>query len=59
MMMGFFQPGTRRGMRGMTMGSLKTVPPNAFRIVPLGDSHTVFHVPLAFFFSIADLGQDR
>src|ERR1700710_1734997 len=41
MMMGFFHPGTSRGIRGMTMGSLKTVPPRAFRIVPLGDSHTV------------------
>lgn len=39
-MIGFFQPGTRRGIRGMTMGSLKTVPPRAFRIVPLGESHT-------------------
>ncbi len=28
-------------MRGITIGSLKTVPPNAFLIVPLGDNHTV------------------
>jgi len=37
--MGFFQPGTRRGTLGMTMGSRKTVPPRWFLMVPLGDSH--------------------
>ncbi len=39
-MMGCFQPGRRRGMRGMTMGSRNTVPPRMLRIVPLGESHT-------------------
>ena len=39
--MAFFQPGTRRGIRGMTMGSRKTVPPRMLRMVPLGESHTV------------------
>lgn len=27
-------------MRGITIGSRKTVPPRILRIVPLGDSHT-------------------
>jgi hypothetical protein len=37
--MGFFQPGTRRGMLSMTMGSRNTVPLRMFLMVPLGDFH--------------------
>ena len=40
MMMGSFHPSTSRGIRGITMGSRKTVPPKAFLMVPFGDSHT-------------------
>ena len=36
---GFVQPGTRRGMFEMTMGSRKIVPPRMLRIVPLGEDH--------------------
>ena len=38
-MMGWVQPGTNLGMLGITMGSLKMVPPTMFLIVPLGDLH--------------------
>jgi len=38
-MMGFFQPGTTRGMFLTTMGSLNTVPLRMLRMVPLGDTH--------------------
>jgi hypothetical protein len=41
MIIGFFQPGTRRGMRLMTIGSRKTVPPRMLRMVPFGESHTM------------------
>ena len=38
--MGFFQPGTRRGMLSITMGSRNTVPFKMLRMVPLG----LFHI---------------
>lgn len=40
--MGLVQPGTRRGMFLQMIGSLKTVPPRMFRIVPLGLFHIFF-----------------
>ena len=36
---GRFQPGTRRGMLLITIGSRKTVPPRMLRTVPLGERH--------------------
>ena len=39
MMIGLVQPGTRRGMLLMMIGSRKTTPPRMLRIVPLGDTH--------------------
>ena len=42
MVMGLVQPGTRRGMFLQMIGSLKTVPPRMFRIVPLGLFHIFF-----------------
>lgn len=42
MTMGFDQPGTNRGMDLQMMGSLNTVPPNIFLIVPLGLGHIFF-----------------
>jgi hypothetical protein len=39
MMMGCVQPGTKRGMLEITMGSRKTTPPRMLRMVPLGDRH--------------------
>ncbi|CAB4934319.1 unannotated protein [freshwater metagenome] len=41
-MIGFVQPGTRRGMLLMTMGSRKITPPRMLRIVPFGDFHIFF-----------------
>jgi hypothetical protein len=38
MMIGLVQPGTRRGMFEMMIGSRKTTPPRMLRIVPLGDA---------------------
>lgn len=38
--MGFFQPGTRRGILSITIGSRNTVPLRMLRIVPLG----LFHI---------------
>jgi hypothetical protein len=40
MMIGLFQPGTRRGMLEITMGSRKITPPRMLRIVPFG----LFHI---------------
>src|ERR1700759_3955568 len=37
MIIGFFHPGTSRGMLDTIIGSRKIVPPNMFRIVPLGE----------------------
>src|SRR6185503_12229640 len=42
MMIGLVQPGTRRGMLLMTIGSRKIVPPRMLRIVPLGEGHIFF-----------------
>ena len=39
MMIGLFQPGTRRGTLEMMIGSRKIVPPRMLRMVPLGDFH--------------------
>jgi len=36
---GFVQPGTRRGMLEMMIGSRNTTPPRMFRIVPFGETH--------------------
>ena len=41
-MIGLVQPGTRRGMFEMTIGSRKMTPPRMLRIVPLGDFHIFF-----------------
>ncbi len=38
-MIGFVQPGTRRGMLEMTIGSRKMTPPRMLRIVPLGERY--------------------
>ena len=45
--MGFFQPGTTRGMLRTTMGSRNTVPFRMFLMVPLGLSH-IFFKPNSF-----------
>jgi hypothetical protein len=42
MMIGFVQPGTRRGMFEITIGSRKMTPPRMLRIVPLGETHIFF-----------------
>src|SRR6476661_6733731 len=39
MMIGFVQPGTRRGMFEITIGSRKMTPPRMLRIVPLGERY--------------------
>ena len=39
MMIGLVQPGTRRGMLEMTIGSRKMTPPRMLRIVPLGERY--------------------
>src|SRR3954466_13192215 len=39
MMMGFFHPGTSRGMLEMTIGSRKITPPRMFLMVPLGERY--------------------
>ena len=44
MMMGWLQPGTRRGTLAQMIGSRKTVPPRMLRIVPLGDRHIFFRL---------------
>lgn len=41
-MMGLFHPGTIRGIRSRTIGSLKTVPLRIERMVPLGLFHIFF-----------------
>lgn len=41
-MIGLFQPGTRRGMLLMMMGSRKIVPPRMLRMVPFGERHIFF-----------------
>lgn len=38
-MMGWVQPGTRRGTLEQMMGSRKTTPPRMLRMVPLGERH--------------------
>ena len=42
MTIGLVQPGTRRGMLLMTIGSRKMTPPRMLRIVPFGDRHIFF-----------------
>ena len=42
MMIGFVQPGTRRGTLLMMIGSRKMTPPRMLRIVPFG----LFHISL-------------
>src|SRR3954447_25540672 len=42
MMMGFFHPGTSRGMLEMTIGSRKITPPRMFLIVPFGERYMRF-----------------
>ena len=42
MMIGLVQPGTRRGMLLMMIGSRKTTPPRMLRIVPFGETHIFF-----------------
>ena len=42
MMIGLFQPGTRRGMFEMMIGSRKMTPPRMLRIVPFGLFHIFF-----------------
>ena len=44
MQIGLTHPWTYRGMFFIIIGSLKTVPPIIFRIVPLGDFHIFFKV---------------
>ena len=39
MMIGWVQPGTRRGTLRQMIGSRKTTPPRMLRMVPLGDFH--------------------
>ncbi len=39
MMIGWVQPGTRRGTFLQMIGSRKTTPPRMLRMVPLGDFH--------------------
>lgn len=39
MTIGYFHPGTNRGIPSIIMGSLKTVPFRIFLIVPFGDFH--------------------
>ena len=41
-MIGFFQLGTILGIFGHNIGSLNTVPPRIFLIVPFGDNHIFF-----------------
>ena len=41
-MIGFFHPGTKRGMFLQMIGSRKTVPPRMLRMVPFGLSHIFF-----------------
>ena len=41
-MIGLFQPGTRRGMFEMMIGSRKITPPRMLRIVPFGERHIFF-----------------
>lgn len=43
-MMGCSQPGTNFGIFLHTIGSLNTVPPSTFLIVPLGDNHIFFRL---------------
>ena len=38
-MIGWVQPGTRRGTLRQMIGSRKTTPPRMLRMVPLGDFH--------------------
>src|SRR5665647_3305235 len=47
MMIGLVQPGTRRGMLVIRMGSRKMVPPRMLRTVPLGDGH-IFFRPVSY-----------
>ena len=42
MMIGLVQPGTKRGMFGMMIGSRKTTPPRMLRMVPFGERHIFF-----------------
>ena len=42
MMIGLVQPGTKRGMLEMTIGSRKTTPPRMLRMVPFGERHIFF-----------------
>ena len=42
MTIGLVQPGTRRGMLLMMIGSRKTTPPRMLRIVPFGETHIFF-----------------
>ena len=39
MMIGWVQPGTRRGTLRQMIGSRNTTPPRMLRMVPLGDFH--------------------
>ena len=39
---GFVQPGTRRGMLEITIGSRKMTPPRMLRIVPFGERYISF-----------------
>jgi len=41
-MIGLFQPGTRRGMFEMMIGSRKITPPRMLRMVPFGERHIFF-----------------
>ena len=42
MMIGLVQPGTKRGMVDITIGSRNTTPPRMLRIVPFGERHIFF-----------------
>ncbi len=42
MTIGLVQPGTKRGMLLMMIGSRNTTPPRMLRMVPLGESHIFF-----------------
>ena len=42
MMIGFVQPGTRRGTLRQMIGSRKITPPRMLRMVPFGDFHISF-----------------
>ena len=55
MQIGLVQPGTSLGTTFEMIGSLKTVPPKIFLIVPFGDLHIVFKLNSDVFLQILKL----